>query len=85
MPISTLKIDRSYISSIEHSQENESIVSSVILMAKSLGLTVVAEGAETEAQVESLKSMGCNIVQGYYFGRPMPFNKFKEFVRNWNQ
>ncbi|PLX68084.1 MAG: hypothetical protein C0603_08200 [Denitrovibrio sp.] len=83
MPISTLKIDRSYINSIDHDQENESIVSSVILMAKSLGLTVVAEGAEKKEQVDLLKAMGCNIVQGYYFGKPLPIEHFRQFLKDW--
>ncbi|WP_052293544.1 EAL domain-containing protein [Denitrovibrio acetiphilus] len=83
MPISTLKIDRSYISKIDSDTDSESIVSSVILMSKSLGLNVVAEGAETESQVNMLKDMGCSIVQGYYYGKPMPYDEFLEFVRNW--
>jgi diguanylate cyclase (GGDEF)-like protein/PAS domain S-box-containing protein len=85
MPISTLKIDRSYINSIDTDPDNESIVSSVILMSKSLGLNIVAEGAETEEQVQILKEMGCNIVQGYYYGRPMPYDEFLEFVRKWEE
>jgi len=83
MPISTLKIDRSYISAINTDPESETIVSSVILMAKSLGLAVVAEGAEEEAQVELLKQMGCSIVQGFYFGKPLPLDEFRNFVKNW--
>lgn len=83
MPISTLKIDKSYIDNIEHDSETESIVSSVILMAKSLGISVVAEGAEKETQVELLKQMGCNIVQGYCFGKPMPIDEFRQFLKDW--
>ena len=85
MPISTLKIDRSYVNSIDTDTDNESIVSSVILMSKSLGLNIVAEGAETEEQVQMLKDMGCNIIQGYYYGKPMPYDEFMEFVRNWEE
>ncbi|PLX70758.1 MAG: hypothetical protein C0602_04445 [Denitrovibrio sp.] len=83
MPISTLKIDKSFVDYIDSDAENESIVSSVILMAKSLGISVVAEGAETEAQVELLKQMGCNIVQGYFFGKPMPLEEFRQFLKDW--
>jgi len=83
MPISTLKIDRSYINTMDTDPDNESIVSSVILMSKSLGLNIVAEGAEKQVQVDMLKAMGCNIVQGYYYGRPMPYDEFVEFVENW--
>lgn len=83
MPISTLKIDRSYINIIEKDSEMESIVSSVILMAKSLGLSVVAEGAEIDEQIELLKEMGCNVVQGYYFGKPMPLDDFRDFLKDW--
>jgi diguanylate cyclase (GGDEF)-like protein/PAS domain S-box-containing protein len=83
MPINTIKIDRSYINSIDTDYENERIVSSVILMSKSLGLSVVAEGAETVEQVELLKQMGCNMIQGYYFGHPMALDDFRNFVRDW--
>lgn len=83
MPISTLKIDRSYINTMDTDPDNESIVSSVILMSKSLGLNIVAEGAETDSQVQMLKDMGCNIVQGYYYGKPMPYDEFLEFLKNW--
>lgn len=83
MPVNALKIDRSYINLIDKDTENESIVSSVILMAKSLGLSVVAEGAENADQIELLKEMGCGIVQGYYFGKPMPLEEFRDFLKNW--
>jgi len=83
MPINTLKIDRSYISTICTNSESATIVSSVILMAKGLGLDVVAEGAEDQEQIDLLKEMGCNIIQGYYFGRPMPAADFEEFLKNW--
>jgi len=83
MPINTLKIDRSYIGNMDKDTESETIVSSVILMAKSLGLSVVAEGAEKAEQVNLLRSMGCNIVQGYYFGKPMPLDEFRQFLINW--
>lgn len=83
MPVSALKIDRSYIDAIDRDQESENIASAVILMAKSMGIAVVAEGAERSEQVELLKEMGCSLVQGYYFGKPMPLEDFRNFLKNW--
>jgi diguanylate cyclase (GGDEF)-like protein/PAS domain S-box-containing protein len=85
LPIHTLKIDRSYTNMIDTDRESETIVSSVILMAKSLGLSIVAEGAETENQVKLLKSMGCDIVQGYFYSRPLPLERLIDFIKEWNE
>ena len=85
MPINTLKIDKSYVGTMDTNQDNVSIVASVILMAKSLGLTIVAEGAETDTQVSILKDLGCDIVQGYHYGRPMPYDQFLNFLEAWDK
>jgi len=85
LPIHTLKIDKSYTNLIDTDRETETIVSSVILMAKSLGLSIVAEGAENLEQVKLLRGMGCDIVQGYYYSRPIPFDEFVDFVKSWDK
>ena len=56
------------------------MVESVIKMIKKLGMTVVAEGIETEAEVDLLRSLGCDIIQGYYFGKPMTVFEFEEQI-----
>jgi EAL domain-containing protein (putative c-di-GMP-specific phosphodiesterase class I) len=74
LPISTLKIDRSFISALPldgSTGGSEPLVRAIVAMAQSLSLEVVAEGVETEAQYEFLKSLGCETVQGYLTGRPV--------------
>ena len=71
-PIDILKIDRSFVSSIESNESDVSIVSMVVDIAKKMDLTTVAEGVETEAQFKLLCDMGCNEIQGYLVSRPIP-------------
>lgn len=71
-PITSLKIDKSFIQDIPTDQNDVEISCAVIAMAHSLGLSVVAEGVETEEQVKLLASRGCEFLQGYFFDRPMP-------------
>lgn len=79
-PIQTLKIDRSFIRDIIEDQSDAQLVETIILMAHNLGITVVAEGVETEAQLEWLKSRGCEQIQGFFFSRPLSAEAFIEFV-----
>ena len=70
-PIDILKIDRSFVSKIgEHKQE--AIVSAMVAMGKAMGMTVVAEGIETEEQLQYLRDLDCDIAQGYFFSKPLP-------------
>jgi len=87
LPLSKLKIDRSLIAPLSNSYDDSPIVSSTIILAKRLGLEVVAEGVETREQVVCLKIAGCDIAQGYHFSRPLspaqlrdypPFNGIEE-------
>ena len=70
LPVDTLKIDRVFISKMETDSETGEIVRIIIMLAKSLGLKVVAEGAENAEQVNLLKHLKCELVQGYFFARP---------------
>lgn len=72
MPIQCLKIDRSFICKLETDSNSSAIAKTVIGLGKSLGMSVVAEGAESEASVNLLKSWGCEVVQGYYYSKPVP-------------
>jgi PAS domain S-box-containing protein/diguanylate cyclase (GGDEF)-like protein len=72
LPISTIKIDRSFVSGLGESTHDEAIVNAVTQLARTLGLRVVAEGVETEAQFAFLSRVGCDFAQGYLFGRPQP-------------
>ncbi|WP_439135824.1 putative bifunctional diguanylate cyclase/phosphodiesterase [Pseudomaricurvus sp.] len=70
-PLNTLKIDRSFVGDLGHDADDETLVKTIITMAHNLNLKVVAEGIETEAQYRFVKEHGCDIVQGFLFGKPM--------------
>lgn len=71
-PLDVLKIDRSFIKDVEVSTDSVAIVKAIIAMAKSLNFSVIAEGVETEPQLEFLKRNGCDAMQGFYFSPPVP-------------
>ncbi|NLJ72404.1 MAG: EAL domain-containing protein, partial [Syntrophomonadaceae bacterium] len=70
LPINRLKIDQQFVREIEVSSKDRDIIRIIINLAKSLGLKVIAEGVETKAQLDFLKSAGCDDVQGYYYYKP---------------
>jgi EAL domain-containing protein (putative c-di-GMP-specific phosphodiesterase class I) len=72
-PIDGLKIDRSFIAGLPGDVSSAAIVGAVVEMAHALGRRVVAEGIETDDQLEHVRSVGCDLVQGYLLGRPAPF------------
>jgi len=82
IPVNTLKIDQVFIrNSKMHSKK--AIISNIIAIATHLNMEVVAEGVETSEQIELLKSLGCRVMQGYYYGRPMPVHELGEwFIAN---
>ncbi|MCP4389161.1 MAG: EAL domain-containing protein [Gammaproteobacteria bacterium] len=79
-PVNTVKIDRSFIMDLPGDKENEVLVQAIIAMAHGLRLEVIAEGVETAEQWEFLRSLDCDFVQGYYFGKPMPKSEFDEYL-----
>ncbi len=79
LPISTLKVDRSFVSMIKDSTGSE-VVHAVVTLARNLGLRVVAEGIETQAQFEYLRELRCESGQGYYLSRPMSFDELVEMA-----
>jgi diguanylate cyclase (GGDEF)-like protein len=78
LPLSVLKIDKSFVDDIPKCAEDVAIVSAILSLAAGLGLTVVAEGVEVQEQLDFLKSKGCHLVQGYLTGRPMNITMFQE-------
>ena len=81
MPISTLKIDRSFISPMDKSGANMEIVKTVMMMARNFNLRVIAEGVETETQMQQLKSLNCESAQGFFFSKPLDCEGVQTFLR----
>jgi diguanylate cyclase (GGDEF)-like protein len=72
MPLNNLKVDQSFIQGLPHDRDNHAIVRAILSMAQNLGFSVTAEGVETFEQVEALRHMACDTLQGYYFSSPVP-------------
>jgi EAL domain-containing protein (putative c-di-GMP-specific phosphodiesterase class I) len=81
LPLYQLKIDQSFVRDIVTDSHDRSIVRTIIAMAQSLYLNVIAEGVETEQQKELLLSHGCKRYQGYLFGKPMPIKEFNAALK----
>jgi diguanylate cyclase (GGDEF)-like protein/PAS domain S-box-containing protein len=81
LPISELKLDRSFVGDLGIRDSALPLSRAVVQIGMSLGLTVVAEGVETELQRSLLAEQGCHVAQGYFFGRPMPAARFEEWLR----
>ena len=82
LPIDELKIDQSFVRDMANDPDDESIISAIIAMGRSLNLRVVAEGVEDEDQLARLREKGCDLVQGYLLSRPLPATEIPAFVRN---
>lgn len=82
LPIDTLKLDMQFIRTAFRDRKDTRLIEAVIGLAQSLGFPTIAEGVETAEQMFTLKSMGCDIVQGYYFSRPLAADEFEKFVRD---
>jgi diguanylate cyclase (GGDEF)-like protein/PAS domain S-box-containing protein len=81
-PLGTLKVDRSFVKDLPLDSEDLAITRAVIALGHSLGFRIVAEGVETQAQQHCLAAMGCDILQGYLFGRPSPAASIEEILRS---
>jgi len=81
-PISSLKIDQSFVRDLSSSSEDEAIVAAIIALGHSLGLNVIAEGVETTAQLDQLRNKGCNEMQGFLFSRPVPAADMTQLLQN---
>ena len=77
MPVDVLKMDRGFVRHVGESEKDDSVVSMILNIAKALGIPVIAEGVETEEQLKRLKELGCPIVQGYYFSKPLHSTEFE--------
>ena len=82
MPIDALKLDIQFIRSAFKEQKDTRLLEAMIGLAKSFEVPTIAEGVETAEQYEELKAMGCNVIQGYYFSRPLPADEFEKTIIN---
>ncbi|EON72449.1 GGDEF domain-containing phosphodiesterase [Lysinibacillus sphaericus] len=82
-PLDCLKIDRSFIQHISTLDEKQAVVDAIIQMSHRLKMKVVAEGVEQAQQVDILRKMNCDIIQGYYYSKPLPFHELLEFIEFW--
>ena len=80
MPIDVLKMDMKFIRNIESNETDMRLVKLILDIAAYLKLRVVAEGVETEGQLSLLKDVGCDLVQGFYFSRPLPPEEFEKLI-----
>jgi len=80
LPITALKIDRSFVSMIDANGNNDEIVRAIVTLARNLGLAVIAEGVETHSQLMALKELGCESGQGYWFAEPMSIESLRIFL-----
>lgn len=80
LPISQIKIDKSFVDNMEHDWDDEAIVRIILNLARTLRLSVIAEGVENERQYLMLKTAGCSFFQGYHFDKPMPAREFERLL-----
>ncbi len=83
LPVNELKIDQSFIRDMTDNIDDQIIVKSIIDLAHNLGLSVVAEGVETQKIIDQLKRMGCDIAQGYLISKPKPASEFEHFIESY--
>lgn len=84
LPFTELKIDKSFVTTMETSSKSRKVIGSTITLAQSLGLTTVAEGIENSLAAIGLRELGCQFGQGYYFARPMEQSAALSWLENWN-
>jgi len=72
LPFNQIKIDRSFVSDVDKDPQKESLLRGIIALGKGLGFQLVAEGAETAAEVALIRAAGCDAIQGYFFAQPVP-------------
>ncbi len=83
-PLDVLKIDRYFVKDVHRAPASEALVSSILALCKGLNLGIVAEGIENREQLESLRKLGCQVVQGYFISRPVPADAIHALLgRNW--
>ncbi|EGT3889295.1 EAL domain-containing protein, partial [Clostridioides difficile] len=80
IPLNVIKLDRGFFVDDKDVDKSQIVIKSIVSLIKQLGIRVVAEGIETRSQIEMLKKANCDIVQGYYFSKPLPIKEFEKLV-----
>ncbi|WP_134929028.1 EAL domain-containing protein, partial [Pseudomonas protegens] len=80
-PVDVLKIDQSFIHGLSHEPKDAALVSAIIQLGRSLNLSIIAEGVETQEQLAFLEQQGCEEGQGYYFSKALPADSFARLLR----
>ncbi|MEE9492292.1 MAG: EAL domain-containing protein [Gammaproteobacteria bacterium] len=80
IPVKTLKIDQAFVHNMDKNNDSKIIASTILALAKGLGLSTIAEGVETESELNCLINMGCKDFQGFYFSKPVPFDELEELL-----
>jgi len=81
-PIDVLKIDQSFVKDMLTDESDTAIITAIITLGKTLGMELIAEGVETQQQVDYLLSKGCHLVQGYFYSRPTHFEQFCDLLEH---
>ena len=80
MPVDELKIDKGFLESTDDSKKSRYIIEKIVQMAHGLDIRVVCEGVERKEQVDFLRAIECDIVQGYYYSKPMPMEEYEKYL-----
>ena len=85
MPLDTLKIDKSFVDKVgvdNEMKEDFFVIRHIISLAKELGFICLAEGAESKSQIDELRALGCDVIQGYYYSKPIPIEEYENKYLN---
>jgi EAL domain-containing protein (putative c-di-GMP-specific phosphodiesterase class I) len=85
LPFQKLKIDREFVTNVDHARGSQAICNAMIALGEGLGIRVLAEGTETAAEVDYLTAKGCELFQGFYFSRPVPAQNISQAFRDLSQ
>lgn len=83
LPADTIKIDKSFVLDIDKNEDDRSIVQAIVALSKSLNKSVIAEGSETQTHIDILKELGCTKVQGYFYSKPLSYEEFISYMKNF--
>ncbi len=82
LPIDEVKIDKSFVDNIEHDKKALNMVKNIIAIGKNFEMKVLAEGVETQRQRDQLEECGCDLIQGYFYSKPLSFDQLVSFVKD---